>query len=127
MSSNILALACISFMAIILSALYDQVTMALAFYNNHIIYYHTDVKVSIVLSQTYFTNPNYSVAWCWVYAILLSPNTIIQTETHTYHYTKFFNCTVGYTHLGFSSTHLMAVIDFSNVVLPYVITAYLAL
>ena len=35
--------------------------MALAFNDNHIIYYHMDVQWSIELIQTYFTNPNYLV------------------------------------------------------------------
>ena len=79
------------------------------------------------LAKTYFMNPDYLVTQCWVHAIHFSPYTINQTESHTYHYTKFSEGLVGYTLLGFPCTQLMAVIDFFNTALPSVFTVYLAL
>ena len=60
---------------------YAQVTVALAFNNNQIIYYHTDVQWSVGLAQTFFANPNYLVVKCWVHATFMSPYTIHQTES----------------------------------------------
>ena len=49
-----------------------QLTMAPAFHDSHITYYHMDVQWSTGLAQTYFTNPDYSIVQCWVHAIFIS-------------------------------------------------------
>ena len=77
--------------------------------------------------QTYFTHPNYLVVQCWVHAMCLSPDTINQTGLHTYHYGNFFKEWVGCMPLGASCTHLVAIIDFSNAAMPFIIPVYLAL
>ena len=46
----------------------QQVTMALAFNNNHIIYYHMDAQFSRRSAWTYFTGPDYSAAPDWIHA-----------------------------------------------------------
>ena len=81
----------------------DQVSMALAFNNNHMIHCHMYMQWSMALAWTYFVNPSL-VAQCCVCATCLSPDTINQIEPHTYHYTKFFEGVVGYIPLGIPST-----------------------
>ena len=61
--------------------------MALAFNDNHIIYYCMDVQWSLGLAQTDSANPDYLVVQCLVCDMFLSPDTVNKTEPHVYHYT----------------------------------------
>ena len=105
---------------------YDQISMALAFNNNHIIYYQMDMQWSVGLTWTYFTSPDYSVVQCWVHSMFFSP--IPLTKQNPMHIIIFsFEDVVDYMPLGFPCIQPMDVIDFSNDPLPFVITAYPAL
>ena len=97
--------------------------MALAFNNNYIIYYHMDAQWSIGLAQTYFSSPDYSVVQDWIHATFLTPDTINQTQSPVYHYTKFL-MVWWVTHLWASFVILTAIISFANPTMPYVLTAY---
>ena len=90
MFSNTKAIAYISIAAIYLAGLLsNQVTISLAFNDNHIIYDHMDVQWSIEFAQTYFTNPAYLVFQYWVHAAFYLPGTVNQTEIHACHYIRF--------------------------------------
>ena len=64
----------------------DQVTMALAFNNEHIVYYHMDALWSMALMQTNFTHPDYLGVQCLVHTTYLSPDTITQPGPQNYGY-----------------------------------------
>ena len=81
-----------------------------------------DTQWSVGLAQTYSL----------VLIIQLSmtgsmPLFYILPLTPVYHYTKFYEGTVGYMPLGVSCTRLVAVISFANTALPYVLNTYPAL
>ena len=82
-------------------------------------YYDMDVQQSLVLAWTYFANPDYLVVQCWSHAMHLSLDTINQTEPHTYHYTRFFEGTMGYMPFSIPCTELLAVIVVSIAVLSF--------
>ena len=61
---------------------FDQLTVALEFKNDYIIYYDMDALWSVGLVQTNFAHPDYLVVQCLVSHYLLSPDTINQTGPH---------------------------------------------
>ena len=69
--------------------------MAQAFIND-IIYYQMDMQWSVGLAWTYFANPDHIVVQCWVHATYSFPDTMNQTQPHTYHYTKFLEGSFGH-------------------------------
>ena len=62
----------------------DQVTVALAFNDNHIIYYHMDLQWSTGLEWTYITNLDCLVVQCWVSATFYLLTQLTKTEVHVY-------------------------------------------
>ena len=89
----------------------DQFTVVLVFNNDHNIYCHMVAKWSVGSTWTYFSHPD-SVN-------LIGP--------YLYYYVMFFPGRVGYTHLGTHCDLIIAIIDFSNAAVSFVITAFLAL
>ena len=79
-----------------------------------------DETQSVVLIQTYFCNPDYVVVQCLVHATFLFPHTVNQMEPHVYHSVKFFPERVGYIPLCTPCDHIVAIIDHSNVEMPFV-------
>ena len=49
--------------------LQDTLYMAVAFNNNHFIYYHMDAQLSVGLGWTYFASPDYLVVQYWVHSM----------------------------------------------------------
>ena len=78
-------------------------------------------------AQMYLTHLDCFVVQCWVSVTYLSPNTIYQTRPRTYKYVKFFEGKVGYMPLSTPCNCIMAIIDWSDATMPFVVSLYLAL
>ena len=98
--------------------------MALAYNDNHIIYYHMDAQQSVGLGRTYFTSPDYLVVQCLVCYTFFHPDTMNPRGSHVYHCTKFSQGGVGYNSLGVPFAQLVAVINYFSAALPFVFTAF---
>ena len=105
----------------------DWSTNTLAFNNDQIIYHYTDATWSVDMAQTYFVHPDYLVVQSWVHATYLFHNIVNQMGPQMYHYVKFFLGRVGYSTLGAPCDCIVAIIDYSNAAMPFVITAFLTL
>ena len=55
------------------------------------------------------------------------PDTINPTGPHVYHYIRFFDGIVGNNSMGVPVLKLMAVINYANATLPFVVAAFPAL
>ena len=105
----------------------DQVIIALALNDHHVIYYHMDTQCPIELEWTYFASPDYLVVSWWLHCAFFCPDTCNPTKPNIYHYTKFLEGVVGYTLSHVPCIQLMALINYSNAVLPFVVTVFAAL
>ena len=76
------------------------------------------------LGETNCVSPDYLIVQCWVCYIFFHVDTIDATEPYIYCYTKFLEGAVGYNPLGIPCTLPMVIINYSNIVLPFIVTAF---
>ena len=79
--------------------------------NAYIHYYQMDAISSILLSHSYFANPNYLGIKIWVSTVIQYSDTAKLTGSPVYNFIKFFPCMVEHTPKGMAFCHIVAVID----------------
>ena len=75
------------------------------------------------LAQTHYTNPDYVVVKCWTNTSCLFPDIANQTGPLAYHYVQFFQQLANMP-LGTSCKFIMAILDHSDTMKPFIVTIY---